>query len=788
MLSYINSLRVKLFLLVFLATLPATGLILYNTLEQRRMARAEAQENAVRLASLVSMEANRVITMTQQLLASLAKLPAVLNRNPEKCGPLLANLKETHPYCHLLLAAAPDGQVFCTSSGTAKPANLANRSYFQRALKTRDLAISDYIVGRLTRKPSIAFAQPAVDHEGKLRAVLVASLDLSWLIKGAPAARLPQDSVIDIIDSRGRVLARWPNEEQWIGRTLPETEIARKIFAGKEGVAEATGMEGIPRLYGFQPLLPERQAGFVYVGIPQKVAYGPANRMLLYNLIGLGVVIVLGFSASSVFAQVFILRGVDTLVETTEQLADGDLNARTGGAIPLKGEIGRLAAAFDGMAEALQLREKERKQAAEQIQRSAARSQLLSDISQEFIKTTSDQASVLHEVTRRAADWFGDACLIHLLKEEGSVLPGAVYYCEPENAATGHTPFSSPDPDSLALLSRVAETGHSTSVCGMESEEVSALLLERFQCESLLIVPMRADAQVIGALAVIRFRSDQPHTSEDESLLQHIADRAGNSVVRTRLVQTIRKINAELEERIKERTAQLVAANNELEAFAYSVSHDLRAPLRAIDGFGRILSEKYTNLLDPKGRDYLRRTRAAAQRMGQLIDDLLSLSRLTRKEMQWNEIDLSKMAKEITSELALTQPDRVVECFIRDHLVARGDERLLRAALENLLGNAWKFTGNQVNARIEFDALKQNGETVFFVRDNGAGFDMRYADQLFGAFQRLHSMSEFPGTGIGLAIVQRVIRRHGGSVWAEGTVDRGATFYFKFPKESNFYG
>jgi signal transduction histidine kinase len=540
-------------------------------------------------------------------------------------------------------------------------------------------------------------------------------------------------------------------------------------------------MEGIPRLYGFQPLLPNRRAGFVYVGIPREVAFAPANRILLFNLIWLGVVIALGLSVSFFFAQVFILRGVTALVDTTRRLASGDLNARAAGAVSRGGEIGQLAEAFDEMAESLQQRDEERKQAEEKIRRSAARSQLLADVSEEFIKTTVDQASVLRTVTKRVADWFGDTCLIHLLAENGDLSRSTLCYSNPEGVAD-RIPFKYSDPDALALLSRVGGTGNSTLVAAGDSEHFSSAILDRFQCKSLLIVPMRSDGQVIGTLTVFRNRTDRPHTIEDESLLQYIADRAANSVAKARLVQTIQKWNIELEERIRRRTAQLIAANKELEAFAYSVSHDLRAPLRAIDGFGRIVSEKYDMLLDAQGKDYLYRMRTAAQRMGQLIDDLLSLSRLTRTEMQWNTVHLSKLASEIKSDLAQSQPDRTLEFFVRDGLMVRGDERLLRAALENLLGNAWKFTGHAVHPRIEFDALAQDGETVFFVRDNGAGFDMQYADQLFGAFQRLHSMSEFPGTGIGLAMVQRVIHRHGGSVWAEGAVDQGATFYFKFPK------
>ena len=222
----------------------------------------------------------------------------------------------------------------------------------------------------------------------------------------------------------------------------------------------------------------------------------------------------------------------------------------------------------------------------------------------------------------------------------------------------------------------------------------------------------------------------------------------------------------------------LEAANKELEAFSYSVSHDLRAPLRSINGFSQALLEDCADELGESGRDYLRRVRASSERMADLIDDLLQLSRITRTEMKREEVDLSAIAGSIATEVQRSQPERQVRFDIAQGLADQGDGRLLVVALENLLNNSWKFTAKRPQGHIEFGTEQCNGVPAYFVRDNGAGFDMAYSSKLFGAFQRLHPAAGFEGTGVGLAIVQRVIHRHGGRVWAESAVDQGATFYF----------
>ncbi len=338
-----------------------------------------------------------------------------------------------------------------------------------------------------------------------------------------------------------------------------------------------------------------------------------------------------------------------------------------------------------------------------------------------------------------------------------------------------------------------------TSLWGRSIREQKALFSDgpfhtpegHVNIESFLTVPIVFGNETIGIFSVANKKNN--YTEEDQKLLESIAgyvspilnarlQRDRKELDRKAAEKALLRLNMELDQRVLDRTAQLEAANRELEAFAYSVSHDLRAPLRHIDGFMELLKKNIITALDEKGHQYMGIISASAHKMGQLIDDLLSFSRMGRKEMKLQEVDLGIIAHEVIRDLESETRERYIQWDVDDFPPVRGDASMLQIVMTNLISNAVKFTQSREQGIIRAGCESREGETVVFIRDNGVGFDQNYADKIFDVFQRLHKADEFEGTGVGLAMVQRIIHRHGGRVWAEGEVDKGAIFYFSLPQ------
>jgi signal transduction histidine kinase len=501
-----------------------------------------------------------------------------------------------------------------------------------------------------------------------------------------------------------------------------------------------------------------------------------------------------------------IRRPLVALADAAAAIGAGDRSAR----VPVGGadEVGQLCASFNDMAarierdaaalrrsrDELEHRVAERtaalaassqtEAAARQaLEHNAARLALLADTAHALAASSGDAEAVLALTAQRLGEQVGDGCVVRLLSDDRAWIEPTRCCYHPDPAARAILEAALGDarqPAGDGAIGRAATSGVAQRIAAPTADEVAGLWspgaaarapIDALGVTALLVVPLRSRDRTIGVVALLRGAGRAAYTADDERFAHEIADRAGLAIDNAVLVAT-------LERRVAARAAALEAANQELEAFSESVAHELRGPLRAIEGFSDAVLSEHVDQLDEPGRRYLQRIRAATQRGFTLIDDMLNLARITRLELRWVRVDLSAIAAQVAAELRRRDPARTTPIHVAPGLACQGDARLLAIAIENLVRNAWKFTAKRPDAEIWVGSELRDGAPVFFVRDTGAGFDMRYGGQLFRPFQRLHGSAEFEGVGVGLATVHRIVARHGGRIWAEGAVDQGATFSF----------
>ncbi len=396
-----------------------------------------------------------------------------------------------------------------------------------------------------------------------------------------------------------------------------------------------------------------------------------------------------------------------------------------------------------------------------------------------------DYETTLSSVARLAVPQIADWCTVDVLAEDGTIQLLAVAHVDPHKVrwARELRQRYPPDPSAASGVPHVLRSGEpelypevSDAMWRTGAQDAERQQIMRGM-SSVMIVPLVVQGRILGAITFVSAESRRHYAADDLDLAQNLARPAALAIDNARLYRQVQRLNDSLERRAE----RLEAANKELEAFAYSVSHDLRSPLRAIDGFSRILVEDYSDQLDEEAHHYLGLVRDNAQQMGELIDDLLALSRLGRQALTKQSIEPRTLVDQALDDLAHEHEGREVEIVVADLPACQCDPVLVRQVYVNLLSNALKFTRHCEHARIEIGSLEKDGYTAYYVKDNGVGFDMQYSAKLFGVFQRLHRAEDYEGTGAGLAIVQRIIHRHGGRVWAEARPNEGASFYFTLP-------
>jgi len=686
---------------------------------------------------------------------ALHGIPASVDKPKHKVAGLILKHSEIFEYVMLLQA---EGSVYMLEPYDLQiklsHQNLAFTDWYKKLMSTGKTVISDLHISPATQRPTVVIATPVRNSTGKIIGIWTGALKLqqfSELGRSEFEKKRPVHYGY-ITDSRGLIIAHQANlryvEEQTDFSSVPPV---RATLSGQRGATQF--IDPIEREEKLGAYLPLSGSGWavVYV-VPTTIAFAPMNE-LARNIIltAAGLAALLGFVSLIIVRQ--IVRPLGQLTAAAATIGSGNFTQRI--ELRTDDEIGKLSEEFNRMATALSNKETQLREYTTQL-----------ETSNKELETEIAERKRTEETLRQSEEKYRTLV---------TNIPDITWTTDSE----GNTTFISPSVVNVyGYTSEDIYADHELWLGRIHPDEIDRVM-KAFQ--ALFTENKKFDIEYRvqrkdGFWVWLHDRSMNTYEKEGK----RYADGVFSDITeRKRAEEEINKLNEELKRNI----VQLEAANKELEAFSYSVSHDLRAPLRAIDGFSRVMLEDYTDKLDDEGKRYLNIIGSNTKKMGQLIDDLLVFSRLGRQEIRVSEMDMGKLAKAVSEELKLAVPERKVGFNINKLPPSHGDQAMIRQVFVNLLSNAVKFTRPKERAVIEVDGRSEGNENICYVKDNGVGFDMQYVNKLFGVFQRLHSSEEFEGTGVGLAIVQRIIHRHGGRVWAEGKVNGGATFYFTLPRE-----
>jgi PAS domain S-box-containing protein len=726
------SLRIRLLALVLLAVIPALGLILYSASEQRQSAVDGVERNALRLTDLAIDNQERLVEATQQLLTTLAQLPEV-RAGGAACNALLADLWTQDSLYTALSVAAPDGTIYCSSLPLNQLPNVADRPYIQQTLQSGNFTASEYLIGRVTGKPSLGLAYPVLDKTGQAQAVVLAGLNLTWLNQFAAEAQLPVGATFTLINSPGTILARYPNPEQWLGRSVQETQLFQTILAQGQGTEEVTEVGDVARLYAFAPLPALKAAegnaevgAYVSIGIPTEIAFAEVNQAMVRSLATLGLVVVLGLTLAWFSSEALVLRPVRALLQATQKLSAGDLSARielsTG-----SGELSLLGRSFNEMAEALQHHEVEREQTEEALRRSEELLRKILDTNPNIIFVKDREAKILL-ANQALADSY------QLTVDD----------------IVGHSHWDL------------------QTEAGMSLKE-----LRQWLADDLEVMETGIPKTLVEPYT---YRDGSLHWNYTQKYPLDLSDSSRGVLVISEDI-TRRK---QAEEGLRQTATELARSNAELEQFAYVASHDLQEPLRAVTSTIQLLQKRYAGQLDDRADEFIKHAVEGAARMQTLISDLLAFSRVGTRGQSFQSTDCVEVLTAVLANLAVAIRESQAAITHDPLPIVMADRTQLTQLFQNLIANAIRFRTSDPPA-IHIGVEQKEGEWLFAVRDNGIGIEAQYFERIFVVFQRLHTRREYAGTGIGLALCKKIVDRHGGRIWVESEPGQGTTFYFTLP-------
>ena len=715
------SVRTLLAVLTLAVALPLLALIAYQVRVTATAEIAQANQFVKHLSDMNATDVEQTVGNLERALTVLAQRPLIRELASDRCDSRIGELQRTYPVLANVGTVDLQGQIVCTAVASAdgRLPSLGRLPWLVDLERTNAFVVGTPQRGVFTGKPILVLAQPIRDAQGRPAGAAYVVLDLLKFLPLVVSTALPEGGVAGILNREGTVVARSFRPEEMVGKNVRGIGINNAILERKHGTEVSTGADGVERFYAFRPIT--HRGWFSVVGVPTERIYAQARKNAIDNSVMSAGVLLLALLLALFVHRRIVLPMLD-LRTTAQRVGAGNTGLRA----PLAGprEVVEVATGFNTMLDKLMATER-------QLETTEAQYHMLFQSSPDAMRVVCEERIVL-------------------MNPAGFRLLGL-----PDDALqSGKSVFDYVHPD---YVDRARERLRSVI------EERRALPVEERKS-------IRSDGSEIEVEVITL-----PVTYQGKpAALDIVHDLTERNTAR----QALQKANAELEQRVHERTVKLERANADLEAFSYTIAHDLRAPLRGINGFANLTLETQGDRIDAEGRQFLERVLHSADTMNNLLEGLLKLSHLSRAEAVFTNVDLSLCAREVIEELRAADPARRVDVTIQDGLTAWADSGLIRDVLENLIGNAWKYTGRVDAAKIEFGALHYAGNTTYFVRDNGAGFDPLHADKLFKTFQRLHAPQEFSGNGIGLASVKRVIEHHHGKVWAESAVGQGATFYF----------